>query len=47
MERLRRRVYEGGVEGSLRKEVWKWLLGMYKVGSTAAERLKEKEELVL
>ena len=35
---MRDRVAASGCEPSLRREVWKWLLGMYPRGSTAAQR---------
>ncbi|KAJ1700347.1 hypothetical protein LUZ63_000126 [Rhynchospora breviuscula] len=35
---LRKRVFYGGVEPELRKEVWKFLLGFYEYHSTYAER---------
>ncbi|XP_074494106.1 small G protein signaling modulator 1 isoform X2 [Sebastes fasciatus] len=42
---LRRMVYFGGVEASLRKEVWPFLLGHYQFGMSEAER-KEVDEHV-
>ena len=42
---LRQRVFYSGVAPEIRKEVWKFLLGLYPAGSTAAERtdiLKQK-----
>ncbi|XP_034398066.1 small G protein signaling modulator 1 isoform X2 [Cyclopterus lumpus] len=44
-EELLRLVYFGGVDASLRKEVWPFLLGHYQFGMTAAER-KEVDEQV-
>ena len=35
---LRVRIFYAGVEPSIRKEAWKFLLGMYPAGSTAAYR---------
>lgn len=35
---LQKRVFHGGLEPSMRKEVWKFLLGFYPFDSTAAER---------
>ncbi|KAG0480031.1 hypothetical protein HPP92_010889 [Vanilla planifolia] len=35
---LRKRIFYGGVEHKLRKEVWKFLLGLYEYDSTYAER---------
>ncbi|PKA48873.1 hypothetical protein AXF42_Ash016389 [Apostasia shenzhenica] len=35
---LRKRIFYGGVEHNLRKEVWKFLLGFYEYDSTYAER---------
>lgn len=37
-EELLRLVYFGGVDASLRKEVWPFLLGHYRFGMSAAER---------
>ena len=42
---LRQRVFYSGVAPDIRKEVWKFLLGLYPASSTAAERaeiLKQK-----
>ena len=42
---LRQRVFYSGVANEIRKEVWKFLLGLYPMSSTAAERadiLKQK-----
>ena len=42
---LRQRVFYSGVAADIRKEVWKFLLGLYPAASTAAERadiLKQK-----
>lgn len=45
---LKERIFHGGMEHSLRQEVWKFLLGYYKFDSTYAERqylvLIKKEE---
>ncbi|PKA47841.1 hypothetical protein AXF42_Ash019852 [Apostasia shenzhenica] len=35
---LRKRIFYGGIENSLRNEVWKFLLGYYEYDSTYAER---------
>ena len=35
---LRQRVFCSGVEPEVRREVWKWLLGLYPPDSTAADR---------
>ena len=42
---LRQRVFYSGIAMEIRKEVWKFLLGLYPASSTAAERadiLKQK-----
>ena len=42
---LRRRIFYSGIAMEIRKEVWKFLLGLYPMSSTAAERadiLKQK-----
>jgi len=38
MEALRDRVFASGIEASLRREVWKFLLGLYPPCSTLEER---------
>lgn len=35
---LRLRIFNAGVEPSIRKEAWKYLLGLYPAGSTAPHR---------
>jgi hypothetical protein len=35
---LRQRVFTSGVEPEVRREVWKFLLGLYPMDSTAADR---------
>jgi hypothetical protein len=35
---LRMRIFKAGVEPAIRKEVWKYLLGLYPTGRTAAHR---------
>lgn len=35
---LRMRIFKAGVEPGIRKEVWKYLLGLYPAGKTAAHR---------
>lgn len=35
---LRQRVHESGVQPAARREVWKFLLGFYPMGSSATER---------
>lgn len=43
---LRQRVFTSGVEPEVRREVWKFLLGLYPMDSTAAERaalMKQKQ----
>eukprot|EP00892_Ulva_mutabilis_P012409 jgi/Ulvmu1/9540/UM053_0029.1 len=42
---LRRRVYAGGVAPELRKEVWKFLLGVYEPESSAVARVTRSREL--
>ena len=37
----RQRIFYGGVEPDARREVWKFLLGLYTMSSTAAERAIE------
>ena len=35
---LRLRIFNAGVEPSIRREAWKYLLGLYPAGSTSAYR---------
>ncbi|XP_013869824.1 small G protein signaling modulator 1 [Austrofundulus limnaeus] len=44
-QELLRLVYFGGVEPSLRKEVWPFLLGHYQIGMSEAERNEVDEEM--
>ena len=39
---LRKRVFQSGIEPSLRKEAWKFLLGFYALDATNAERAAHK-----
>lgn len=46
MEGLHQLVFRGGITHSLRKDVWKFLLGMYPYDSTAQERVESRKEKV-
>ncbi|RWS04199.1 small G protein signaling modulator 1-like protein, partial [Dinothrombium tinctorium] len=44
-DEVRRLIYFGGCEHSIRKEVWPYLLDHYEFGSTAGERKAEQEKI--
>jgi hypothetical protein len=47
-EKLKARIFKGGVEPDLRREVWKFLLGYFPWNSTSSERqaLREAKSFV-
>ena len=46
LEELKHAIFKGGVEPSIRIEVWKFLLGYYKWGSTFKDRTDERKKKV-